>query len=55
MNLGFHGLSFQSLSSAGRAQAAPKCAEFGGSIQEPDAGGKPPQLTPVKAAGHCPA
>jgi hypothetical protein len=36
------------------APGAPKGAEFGGSIQEAGGGGKPPQLTSGKAAGHCP-
>jgi hypothetical protein len=34
---------------------APKGAEFGGSIQDRSESGKSPQLTRIKAAGHCPA
>jgi hypothetical protein len=34
---------------------APKGAEFGGSIQDPDESGKPADLTDRKIAGHCPA
>jgi hypothetical protein len=53
MDVGFHGLSVQSLASSGASRLL-ILDEFARSKQEAAAPGKVPQLTGHKAPGHCP-